>query len=149
MRKLIISAALAACTMPAFAADACYDDASIRQAVSIRGQLSANTEELVRLAISEGISNTNTYVLGRQMVLVERLHRRLLERSDCAAGSDALDRDFAIMQRIFEAFAEGDAELKIDALRAEAAQALLDEIGRRSDELGAELAKLRTTVAQR
>lgn len=143
MPKTMLAVALACCAVPAFAADgACYDDAAIRNAVAIQGMLSASAEELTRLAISEHVPSEQVYVLGRQMVLIERLHRRLLERSDCASGDEALERDFSIMKRVFAAFADGDADLRVEPLKAEAAQALLDEIERKTGELGAELAKL-------
>ncbi|HET7845801.1 MAG TPA: hypothetical protein VFL14_16725 [Xanthomonadales bacterium] len=143
MRKTMFAAALAMCAAPAFAADgACYDDTAIQDAVAVQGMLSAGAEELTRLAISEGVSREHVYVLGRQMVLIERLHRRLLERRDCAAGDAALERDFSIMKRVFAAFQDGDADLKIEPLKAEAAQALLGEIERHTGVLGAELDKL-------
>jgi hypothetical protein len=143
MRRLVFSAALAAFAAPALAtSDACYDDAAIRKAVAVHAELSLRSEQLTRLAIAENVSGEHVYVLGRQMVLIERIHRRLLERGGCAAGADALERDLAIMKRVFSAFASGDGELKIAALQAEQAQALLSEIARFTGELESEIGKL-------
>lgn len=143
MYKPLLGAVFAAFVTPTLAADgACYDYEAIQPAVTAQGELSTRAEQLVRLAIAEGASREHVYILGRQMVLIERLHRRLLERADCGAGKESLARDFVIMQRVFKAFAAGDADLRVTPLKAEQAQSLLGEIERHAAELGTSLVKL-------
>ena len=114
---------------PAFAADAaCIDADRAKEAIVQLAPISARSEELVRLGLSEGISGTSVYMLTRQMMLLERVHRYLVDRDSCGAQQDALDRDISIMKRVFVAFTDGDAEMHIEAMKSEQSQALLAEL---------------------
>jgi len=147
MRAVAFAIALAALAAPApsLAAE-CYGDDAVREVSAMRGPISANAEELVHMAISEGVSRDDMYMLTRQMLLIERIHRRLLERDGCEPAAEAIGRDFAIMKRVFIAYAEGDAELEIEPLKAEQSQALLGELLRQVAALETTLGSLGVTM---
>lgn len=121
---------------PAVAAEpACIDADRAGAAIVQLAPISAGSEELVRLGLSEGVSGESVYLLTRQMMLLERVHRVLVDRDGCDVQQDALGRDLSIMKRVFVAFTDGDPELHIEAMKSEQSQALLAE-------LNAQVAKL-------
>ena len=141
--RLLSAALLVSCALPASASgDACFDAAQAAPLIALDAQLPAKTEELVVGAIAEAMPPQTLFLLVRQMMLSERIHRRLLERSDCAAASEAIERDLSIMKRVFVALADGDEDLRIAAMKAEQSQALLGEIRSVVDELGKGIAAL-------
>lgn len=126
---VLLALCLALPLSPACADDAaCIDAAKASDAITLLGPLSARAEELVRLGISEGVSSQSVYLLTRQMMLVERIHRLLVDRDHCGSQADSLERDVAIVKRVFVAFTDGDAELQVEAMKSEQSQALLAEI---------------------
>jgi hypothetical protein len=82
------------------------------------------------------------YLLTRQIVLLERMHRRLLstDRYRCEIDLDALRRDFAILKRGNAAFIEGNADLGISRIDDSASVSALREID-------AELSSLEKAIA--
>jgi hypothetical protein len=105
--------------------------------------LGAHADELSRLAAEDSrVPGTAVYLLARQMVLLERMQRRLQFHSDSRCGSalDSFLRDFAILRVINTAFIEGNAELAIARLESERARTLLANID-------AELAGIADAVA--
>lgn len=93
--------------------------------------LGAHADELSRLAAEDTrVAGTAVYLLARQMVLLERMQRRLQLHSEdaCDSALGSLKRDFAFLRLTNTAFMQGNAELGIARLESERAQALLASI---------------------
>ncbi len=108
--------------------------------------LAAHADELSRLAASdERIPGIAVYLLTRQMVLLERIQRRLQLHSDYACESDfsSLQRDFHFLRTTNSAFLNGDRELEIAKLEAPRARELLAKLEEELAALAAPIAALR------
>lgn len=93
--------------------------------------LGAYADELSRLAAEDVRANgMAVYLLARQMVLLERVQRRLQLHSDdaCDSALGSLRRDFAILRVTNTAFMQGNTELEISRLESGRAQDLLARI---------------------
>lgn len=111
--------------------------------------LSAYADELSQLAAEEKrVRGMAVYLLTRQLVLLERMQRRLQLHSDfCDSALDTLQRDFAILRRTNTAFTLGNTELDIAKLESEQAQALLAKIEAELAALAEPVAALRVTTS--
>jgi hypothetical protein len=108
---------------------ACFADAAVDPVASVLLPIVARTDELIAIELQDGASATSVYMLTRQMVLTERILRRLLGRGDdCQAISDSIGREYAMLKRGYDAFANGDPELAIEAVASRRSQAQLQEI---------------------
>ncbi len=108
--------------------------------------LGAYTDELSRLAASdERIPGMAVYFLTRQMVLLERIQRRLQLHSAYACEPDlnSLQRDFRFLRTTNSAFLNGDSDLEIAKLEAPRARELLAKIEGELAALAAPIAGLR------
>ena len=103
-------------------------------------QLAAGDEHVPRMAV---------YYLTRQMVLLERIERRLQFHSEvaCASALASAKRDFAALRLSNTAFMHGNSELGIARLDAEDAQSLLARIESELAALAGPFDALKPTVA--
>jgi hypothetical protein len=124
------------CCLPLMAAAAergigkpCFADALVDPVGSSLFPTLALTDELVGIELRDGASPQSIYLLTRQMVLTERILRRSLGRgTDCGAITDSIGSEFVLLKRNFEAFAQGNPELGIEAVASRRSQALLQQI---------------------
>lgn len=108
---------------------ACFNDAAIDPVAPVLLQILAQTDELVAVELGDGASAQSVYLLTRQMVFIERILRRMLGRgAECAAIADGIAREYALLKRGYEAFAQGDPELAVEAVASRRSQALLQDI---------------------
>jgi len=84
-------------------------------------RLQAQSDEVVRRMIETGAPSVQIYVASRQLVLADRMLRRL---GDIMAGgtaaitaSDAFSRDASLFERVLEGLINGDDSLNITAVR--------------------------------
>ncbi|MGY6586799.1 MAG: methyl-accepting chemotaxis protein [Wenzhouxiangella sp.] len=96
-------------------------------------QLQAQSDEVVRRMIETGAPSVQIYVASRQLVLADRMLRRV---GDIMAGgtgaitaADAFSRDAALFERVLQGLIEGDEALNITPNRSSAVlEALADVI---------------------
>ena len=84
-------------------------------------RLQAHSDDVVREMIQTGVPTSQIYIASRQLVLADRMLRRLAEI--LAGGTGAIDaaeafgRDAELFESVLKGFLEGDAELNIQAQR--------------------------------
>ncbi len=94
-------------------------------------QLQAQSDEVVRRMIETGAPTIQIYVAGRQLVLADRMLRRV---GDIMAGgtgaitaADAFSRDAGLFDRVLQGLINGDSELNLSAVRnSQVLEALAD-----------------------
>jgi hypothetical protein len=133
IRHTVLVATLAAAAFaPATRADDAAPCVSPVARDAIVGQmlpLAQHTEQMIRHAIDAGAGPKDVYLMSRQWVLSERLHRRLVEpTADCAPAITAAKRDYMILGAVYAALDSGDAGMGVAKLEAPAARAELDRI---------------------
>ena len=107
--------------------------------------LGAYADELSQLAATDArIPGTAVYQLTRQMILLERIQRRLQLHSEtgCDSAFDSVQRDFRFLRMTNQAFLEGDRELQIAKLESARARELLAKIEGELAALAAPIAAL-------
>ncbi len=84
-------------------------------------QLQARSDEVVRRMIETGAPTVQIYISSRQLVLADRMLRRV---GDIMAGgtgaitaADAFSRDASLFERVLEGLVEGDEGLGLSAVR--------------------------------
>ncbi len=94
-------------------------------------QLQAQSDEVVRRMIETGAPTTQIYIASRQLVLADRMLRRV---GDIMAGgtgaitaADAFSRDAGLFERVLEGLINGDEGLNLSAVRnSQVLEALAD-----------------------
>lgn len=125
------------------AAAACFADALVDPVGYSLYPILAQTDELVAIEMQDGASPQSVYQLTRQMVLTERILRRSLGRgNDCKAIVESIGSEYAMLKRTFDAFAQGNPELGIEAVASRRSQALLQQIRERLTTTDAAVLKL-------
>ena len=92
--------------------------------------LQMRADELTQQRMNAADKATVIYLLGRQVVLLERVLRRA-QSTDlyaCEVALDGLRRDFAMLKRTNSAFRMGNQELEIDKIDDPASAPILAEI---------------------
>lgn len=110
---------------------ACFTQTEIEDLEPRFPILGAYADELSRLATDDPrVPRTDVYLLTRQMVLLERMLRRLQLHADygCDSAFNAVQRDFAVLRKTNTAFMHGNSELEIVRLDSDRAQELLAKI---------------------
>ncbi|MBK7012629.1 MAG: hypothetical protein IPH43_08110 [Xanthomonadales bacterium] len=110
---------------------ACFTQTEIEDLEPRFPILGAYADELSRLAADDPrVPRTDVYLLTRQMVLLERMLRRLQLHADygCDSAFNAVQRDFAVLRKTNTAFMHGNSELEIVRLDSDRAQELLAKI---------------------
>lgn len=84
-------------------------------------QLQAQSDEVVRRMIETGSSSVQIYVASRQLVLADRMLRRVGDILDggpgAIASADAFRADAALFDRVLQGLINGDEELNLAAAR--------------------------------
>lgn len=84
-------------------------------------QLQARVDEAVRLMIQTGAPITQVYVASRQLVLADRMLRRVGEILAGGAGAitaaEGFSRDADLFDRVLQGLIDGDEELNLEAVR--------------------------------
>ena len=118
----------------------CFSEQRVHETTVILEALSTGADEIARQLVEDSASPQTIYSATRQLVLVERMRRRLgASDVECPVAMDSMARDFAILERTFDGFANGNAELEIDKVGSEKAQGLLTQIAPIVDALGERL----------
>jgi hypothetical protein len=110
---------------------ACFPAASRDTIARHAPQLQAMNDQLVRTVSSQaGASNETTYLLMRQTLLIERIHRGVETHagSTCATALDRIKRDFEMLSATWKAYAQGDTALEVAPLASKPAQDALGDI---------------------
>ncbi len=135
---------------PAGTTQVCFTEAAVAPLVAQMPVLALTTEQLIRHAIDGGAAPKDVYLLSRQMMLSERIHRRLVEpTTDCERALGSVQRDYAILARVYTAYDAGDAELGVAKLTADPARAALGEVRGVLDDLDPRIAALGPSTAAR
>ena len=102
-------------------------------------QLQAQSDEVVRRMIETGAPSVQIYVASRQLVLADRLLRRV---GDIMAGgtgaitaADAFSRDASLFERVLQGLINGDEGLNIAAVRNQQVLESLAEVVPLFDEI--------------
>jgi twitching motility protein PilJ len=94
--------------------------------------LQARTDEVVRILTETGAPTTQIYISSRQLVLADRMLRRvgdILKGGAVAiTAADNFGRDAALFERVLTGLISGDQELNIQPVRNQRALALLGEV---------------------
>ena len=116
-------------------------------------QLMVRVDEIGR-TVSEGDSRatpSQIYLLGRTQVLMQRMHRHLVQvrAGNVAAisAADAYARDSTVLERTLAGLQDGDAELGMEAIAAPQAHASLIELRTLLTETQATAEPMLTVVA--
>ena len=110
-------------------AQVCFSDTAVDPIGAGLLPILVQTDQLIAVEMLDGASSQYVYLLTRQMVLTERILRRLLGRgSDCEAIANNIATEYAMLKRGFDAFAQGDQSLGIEPVASRRSQALLAEI---------------------
>jgi hypothetical protein len=128
---------------------ACFAAAQTEALTARLPRLAASADELSRLAATdERVSGQAVYLLTRQLVLIERIQRRLDLHSDvaCLSALDVITRDFEVLRRVAAGFARGDSEIGIDRFDSEPAQTLLAQIEPELEALADPIAALQPSM---
>lgn len=101
--------------------------------------LQARTDEVVRILTETGAPTTQIYIASRQLVLADRMLRRvgdILKGGAVAiTAADNFGRDAALFERVLSGLISGDQELNIQPVRNQRALALLGEVSQDYDDL--------------
>lgn len=85
-------------------------------------QLQGRFDEVVRRMIQAGAPTGQIYLASRQLVLADRMLRRVAEilagGTGAITAADAFGRDAVLFERVLEGLAQGDEELNIPAQRS-------------------------------
>lgn len=118
----------------------CFTEQRVHETTVILEALAAGADEIARQLVEDSAAPKTIYSATRQLVFVERMRRRLgASDVECPVAMDSMARDFAILERTFDAFENGNAEIEIDKVGSEKAQGLLTEIAPIVDALGERL----------
>ncbi len=110
-------------------ATVCFSDAAVDPIGAGLLPILVQTDQLIAVEMLDGASAQYVYLLTRQMVLTERILRRLLGRgSDCEAIANNIATEYAMLKRGFDAFAQGDPSSGVEPVASRRSQALLTEI---------------------
>ncbi|MFC4727718.1 methyl-accepting chemotaxis protein [Coralloluteibacterium thermophilus] len=109
-------------------------------------RLQADLDEVVRAMASAGSSSDQVLIAARQLVLVDRMSRRVTEIRAGGAGAivarDALQNDAAMFGSVLNGLQAGNPELNYVRLTSAAAQAALEPVTTAYTELQAEIANV-------
>jgi hypothetical protein len=129
LSSLAIAASAARAEVPS--SPPCFDPALAAELEAQTPMLVASADELARHVADEPGSSTRTvYLLTRQLALLERIqrHAQLHGEETCVVSLDRLQRDLAMLRQTYAGYARGNAELEIERLATEPAQAALRDI---------------------
>ncbi len=108
--------------------------------------LTARMEEIVRVLTERDAPSTQIYMATRQMLLADRMLRRvseILKGGDLAVtAADSFGRDAQIYGRVLDGLMNGSAELNIRALTDPQAKAILTEVFNIFSEVGQNVDKI-------
>lgn len=94
--------------------------------------LQARTDEVVRILTESGAPTTQVFISSRQLVLADRMLRRvgdILKGGAVAiTAADNFGRDASLFERVLNGLINGDQELNIQPVRNQRALALLGEV---------------------
>ena len=111
------------------AARPCAPASEVQELGIAAQELTIKTDQLVQGLTEDHAPSITIYLLTRQMAIIERTHRRLLESGEfCDAAIEGLGRDVAMLQQIYKRFAEGNAALKTEKLKSQDAQIRIREL---------------------
>ncbi|KFN43414.1 methyl-accepting chemotaxis protein [Arenimonas oryziterrae] len=95
-------------------------------------QLSARLDEVVRAMADSGAPASQTYLANRQMVLADRMSRRVTEilagGDRAVTAADALSRDSAVFGQVLTGLKQGNADMGVNAVSSPAARAAVDQV---------------------
>lgn len=141
-----VATSLLALLVPATACaeDACFDEDLVFGISAPLPIVATLTDELARAAVKhEAATRSDVYLLARQLVLVERIQRRVEAREPhCVTSLERLKRDFDVLRRTHAAFRDGDQDLGIEALAVPGAGEVLARIDPELDKLAAAMGAL-------
>ncbi|MBS7456090.1 methyl-accepting chemotaxis protein [Coralloluteibacterium stylophorae] len=109
-------------------------------------RLQADLDEVVRAMANSGASSDQVLIAARQLVLIDRMSRRVTEIRAGGAGAivarDALQNDAAMFGSVLGGLQNGNPELNYVRLTSESAQAALEPVTTAYSELQADIASV-------
>jgi len=108
--------------------------------------LGAKMDEVVNILVASNAAPSQIYVSSRQLVLADRMLRRVNEivqgGEAAVTAADGFGRDAAIFGRVLTGLTNGNAELGIRAVDSPRGQQLLAEVFKLFEEIGKDVDKI-------
>ncbi len=95
-------------------------------------QMQAKTDEAIRALVQARAPNQQVFVTSRQLVLADRMLRRVSDilqgGATAVSAADSFGRESALFETVLESLISGDEDRNIEAVRAPAALSALGEV---------------------